>query len=112
MGFFRSTITIMSIVLVIVLIVFGVMIYNSKYGVKFPPVDAECPDYWETIPKNDGSGGSLCYNNKNIGNSACEQKIDFSGPMWTGVAGLCQKQKWAAKCEQVWDGVTNVDNVC
>ena len=112
MSFFNRSSIIMGVILVIVLIIFAIMIYNSKYGVKFPPVNAECPDYWETIPKTDGTHGSLCFNNKNIGNSACENKIDFSGPMWTGVAGLCQKQKWASKCEQVWDGVTNVDNAC
>lgn len=112
MNFFSIAASIMSVILVISLIVFGIMIYNSKYGVKFPPVDAQCPDYWETIPKNNGSNDSVCYNVKNIGNSSCEKKIDFSGPMWTGVNGLCQKQKWANKCEQIWDGVTNVANAC
>lgn len=112
MDFFKKSAIVMGIILVIVLIVFAILIYNSKYGMKFPPVNAECPDYWETIAKTDGTSGSLCSNDKNIGNGSCENKIDFSGPMWTGVNGLCQKQKWASKCEQVWDGVTNVDSAC
>lgn len=111
MSFFKNSAITMGVILAIVLIIFGVMIYNSKYGVKFPPVNTECPDYWETIPNTNGTG-SMCFNDKNIGNSACENKIDFSGPMWTGVSGLCQKQKWASRCEQVWDGVTNVDSAC
>lgn len=112
MDFFKKSMIVMGVILVIILIVFGVMIYNTKYSVKFPPVTAECPDYWETIPNPDKSGSSLCFNDKNIGNNSCGNKINFSGPMWTGVNGLCQKQKWANKCEQVWDGVTNVDSAC
>lgn len=104
--------TVMSIILVIILIIFGIMLSVSKSNAKFPPVDSMCPDYWETNKTKDDPENQFCFNVKNIGNKSCEKKIDFSGPMWTGVNGLCEKQKWANKCQQVWDGVTNVKNAC
>ena len=111
MDFYKLYTIIVSLILAIMLIFFGVMIYNSKYDAKFPPVVSECPNYWETLPKDDGSGNE-CVNTKKIGNKSCETKIDFSGPNWTGVNGMCQKQTWSRQCNQVWDGVTNIDNAC
>jgi len=110
MSFYHTVSIIAIVILSIVLIIFGVMIYNSKFNIKFPPVTPQCPDYWETI--SDPDGGNMCYNVKNLGNKSCQKKIDFASGQWTGVGGMCNKQQWTRRCHQVWDGVTNAPDAC
>ena len=100
--------TIAIILLIISLIIVGISIYNTKYNVMFPPVIANCPDYWQDDSDGDAS---KCVNVKNLG--TCDvQTMDFSTSMWTGNNGLCNKAKWAKACNLTWDGVTNSSVNC
>jgi len=107
MGTFRKTIVVVAIILLIIsLVMIGMSMGNSKYNQKFPPIVAECPDYW--IRKN-----NLCINKKNIGAQICHSNMDFTNSaQWTGSDGLCNKKSWAQKCNLTWDGVTNNINAC
>ena len=38
--------------------------------------------------------------------------MDFSYSHWNGKDGLCNKYKWAKKCDLTWDGITTSDDAC
>ena len=90
--------------LVIALCAVAYFTYKAKSKAGYPPVIAECPDYWENTETN---GKNQCVNNKNIGKDSCAKVMDFSRSPWIGDSGLCRKLEWAKKCDITWDGVTN-----
>lgn len=77
-----------------------------------------CSD--NTTSKTDADGTNCpikCYNAHQLGtvSSTCSSipsDMDFSTDVYTGSAGLCNKQKWAQQCGLTWDGITNVSNAC
>ena len=118
MASFNKTVIISALViLVISLTILGVFVAKSLSEAKFPPIDADCPDYWDIELTSDGK--TKCVNNTNINTytniskQGNDQKCsDYptdsfyangSGP--TSV--LCSKYDWANTCGIVWDGVTN-----
>lgn len=110
MATFQSiTMTVAIVLLVLCLIFIGSALYKSKYKTQYPPVVADCPDYWLDMSHGDGS---RCINKKGLGSSSCSKNMDFSGSFWTGDDGLCRKNKWARQCDLTWDGVTNNMNAC
>jgi hypothetical protein len=98
-----------SIILVISLCFIGLALRKQKNSAVFPPVIANCPDYWTDTS---GNNGSRCINEQTIGNSSCASTMDFSGPMFAGTTGPCAKLKWAQKCNLSWDGITNNAGLC
>ena len=48
-GFQKIVLTTAIILLVLALIAFAVVLYNRKFNQEYPPVTAECPDYWVDI---------------------------------------------------------------
>jgi regulatory protein YycI of two-component signal transduction system YycFG len=118
---FQKTVATIAIIIFIILMIFiASVLYNNKYGVEFPPTVSECPDYWidtQNISSNDiGDKDSqtkqTCFNIKNLGNSACQKTMDFTGDFWKGSTGECNKYKWAKGCDLTWDGISNNPNVC
>ena len=113
--FQKIVLTIAIVLLIILLIVINLSLTNASSAKIWPPITTNCPDYWE-----DNSGnGAQCVNVKNIG--TCFNKdpkfgangkllrgksMDFSGAPYTGINGLCDKQKWANTCGVAWDGIT------
>ena len=94
------------ILLIIALVMIGMSIANSKYNQKFPPIVAECPDYWTR-------SGTNCVNSKKLGGPNCHRNMDFTNSaQWTGTNGMCNKKNWAKGCHITWDGVTNNVNAC
>jgi hypothetical protein len=106
--FQQTTTLIASIILIICLVVTGVVLYRSKYNKQFPPVIADCPDYW--LDRSEGDGGD-CVNKKKLG-TCNKDRMNFSGPFWTGNDGLCRKYRWARDCNLTWDGITNTGKPC
>jgi hypothetical protein len=101
--------TVAIIMLIICLIFIGMALYNQKYTTSFPPVVADCPDYW--LDKSDGDS-SNCKNVKNLGKDTCSKTMDFSTSNWTGDNGSCNRSRWASACDLTWDGITNNSSVC
>ena len=111
MSTFQSIVMSISVIILIMCLLFiGVSLYKNKYNKKFPPILANCPDYW--IDESDKNNGSKCVNKRNLGNGQCEKTMDFSKSMWNGLAGLCAKSKWAKSCDLTWDGIDNNSDVC
>jgi hypothetical protein len=108
-NFQSSVITISLLVLAVYLLFIGIVLYRNKSKTAYPPVVADCPDYWQ-----DQSIGnsSHCVNKKNLGKPSCAKIMDFSTSTWSGQRGLCNKSKWAKACDLVWDGITNNTQVC
>jgi hypothetical protein len=98
-----------TIILVISLCFIGLALHRQKYRSDYPPVIANCPDYWLDAS---GTNGAECKNYKDIGNPSCEKTMDFSKPQWSGQGGLCSKYKWAKQCNLSWDGITNNAEIC
>lgn len=108
-GFQLMTIILLIILLIIILVIVGLSIRNTRKNKTWPPIVADCPDYWL-----DASGdGSKCVNVKDLG--TCNGGIapgqhlnmDFTVEPYNGVDGLCKKYKWANTCGVTWDGITN-----
>ncbi len=113
MGFsFQESVMIISVILLVLsLILIGVALYRQKYAdVDFPPVVADCPDYWTLSTDNDGT--IKCSNKEMLGLPNCHDDMNFSLTKWSGSQGLCEKAKWARECGLVWDGVTNNSKAC
>ena len=107
MNSFQNMVLGISIILLILcLIVIAYGLYSKTYQEAFPPVVADCPDYW--VDKSDGDS-SNCENIKSLGTmtNVCKGPMDFSTEKWLGAAGLDRKQAWAKMCKLQWDGVTN-----
>jgi len=102
--FQKIVILIAIILLIIFLILIGIALYRNKSTYQYPPVIANCPDYW--LDESDGSV-SKCVNVKNLGNSKCPKTLDFSSVFWSSDKGPCAKKKLAQGCDLTWDGVTN-----
>ena len=103
------------IILCLMLIIVGVMLYSKKYNDVFPPVEASCPDYWESKLEYDNTSKknkTVCFNVKNLGSCQGENTKSFDSAEWNGSNGRCNKQKWARKCDLSWDGITNDVNAC
>ena len=108
MNMFQTVVSVIAIVvLIICLIIVGHALYNHKFNTAYPPVVEDCPDYWLDMSNGDASN---CINIKNLG--SCSDPMDFSGYIWQGSKGLCNKYHWAKKCGVKWDGVTNTNDAC
>ena len=113
---FQEIILVISIVILcFMLLVIGVLMYNRKYGDKYPPVQSTCPDYWKLIKKVNSLTNkeeTHCENVQNLGTCSDENVKNFNSAEWNGTNGLCNKQKWARRCDLSWDGITNNTRVC
>ena len=96
--------TVATVILIFALIIVGIGLWRATHSSVFPPVIADCPDYWMDFSRGDGS---VCTNVKGLGSPNCDVVMDFSGPAYEGSAGLCAKVNWARNCDITWDGVTN-----
>lgn len=101
-SFQKTVMTVALIILFIALFCIGIALRNSKSSMLWPPLIANCPDYWTDLSGN----GSQCYNAQGLGDTVspqCTQVMDFTQP---GIRGSCAKYKWAKSCGQTWDGIT------
>ena len=105
MAEFQSTVMFIAVVLLIIVLIFiGISLYRNKQHFQYPPVAANCPDYW--LDESNGDGVK-CVHPKNLGKKECPKKLDFSAPFWSSDKGLCMKKNMANRCDLTWDGVTN-----
>ena len=110
MSFQSIVMTTSVIILILSLCLIGLALYRQKYNSDYPPVIANCPDYW--IDKSKEGNGKKCENIKNLGNPACGKEMDFTTAQWSGEAGFCAKSKWAKTCNLTWDGLSDNAELC
>ena len=106
MDFQKAVLMVAIVVLIITLAMIGSSLGKQRKNAVYPPVLADCPDYWENT-KVAGSCGKGLYNKGN-GGSGCGPPfpVDFSG------MNDCQKYEWATRCEVTWDGISNRPDIC
>jgi len=104
---FNKVVLFVAIVLLIV-ILFGVgyAMKKAKNYTKYPPILADCPDYWEIVEEREDGSPRRCKNNRNMGNSKCKS-LNTDLTKFKGPTGIIEKCKWAKQCGVVWDGITN-----
>ena len=110
MSSFKNIIVIIAVItLIILFIIFGVMLYYAKSKEIYPPVTADCPDYW--LSQQQGKK-QLCVNRLHLGKDSCNRIMDFTTNKWKGVDHICKKKQWATNCDLTWDGITNSSKQC
>jgi hypothetical protein len=112
---FQKIVLIVAILILIVILAFiAVSLRKAKKNTSWPPIIANCPDFWVSVADVSGtdmSDGDYCVNTKNLGK--CPPKsgqphlvMDFSKAPYTGTNGNCAKYTWATGCDISWDGIT------
>ena len=115
MSFQEIILVISTVMLCLMLLMIGVLMYNRKYKDIYPPVQSTCPDYWKFVKKINSLTNKeemQCENVQNLGTCSNENVKNFNGGEWNGTNGMCNKQKWARRCDLSWDGITNNTRVC
>ena len=110
MATFQNIVMIAATMILIVALTFiGLALYRQNYKSDYPPIIANCPDYWI-----DSSGnGAACNQDSNNPVGTCTVQMDFTAPQWKNAStGNCTKFKWAKSCNLSWDGITNNANIC
>ena len=109
MSFQSIVLIVATIILFLSLIVIGVMLKSGTNPIAWPPILANCPDYWTDVSGN----GSICLNTKNLGTIGNDISMNFSVAPYTGSTGNCAKYNWAKGNGLSWDGITyGVPNPC
>jgi len=80
---------------------------DAKNNQTWPPIVANCPDYWEDTTNN----GEGCYNKLGLGKCNLptydnKNVMNFNVTPYNGAEGSCAKAKWAKECGVTWDGMS------
>lgn len=110
MNSFQNTILIIALVcFVIIIILMGLVIVNSKNTQVWPPLIGGCPDYWVDIEGD----GAKCVNMQDLGTCTDTTNqyeghsfMNFNQAPYIGDSGNCAKNIWANGCGVTWDGIT------
>lgn len=113
MGFYKTTIIVAIIHLIIFLAILGVIMSNMKTNKNiFPNEIPTCPDFYTY-------DGSNCNANTNIytfSTTSCNifnlNKSSYKNSGTGSTSGLCAKKKDADTCGVSWDGITNNTDIC
>lgn len=89
------------VILVICLIFIGIALSRTKLQ-QWPPVMAQCPDYWDVT--TDASGGVICTNTKKLGSKSSEAQCLTKKA--SEMTSDCDRYKYATGCGVTWDGIT------
>jgi len=99
--FQRTVLIIATVILILSLIVLGILLWNSRNELQYPPEVGNCPDYFVMRKKQ---GQDMCYNQQGLGNAHSQDCTwgDFKDQ------SKREKKAWATKCGVTWDGITNI----
>jgi hypothetical protein len=108
MVFQKLVLTIATILLIVILVIIGISLSNSKVDDNWPPIIGECPDYWVDMSGN----GEACFNAHSLGRcnlptQGNKNTMNFNQFPFTGSNSSCSKYNWATACEVTWDGITS-----
>tara|TARA_Y100000741_G_scaffold51210_4_gene35079 strand:+ start:5771 stop:6106 length:336 start_codon:yes stop_codon:yes gene_type:complete len=108
-SFQKTIITISTIILIISLILVSTFLSKALMEETYPPIIADCPDYWDVT--YDTTNNIICSNKTTINegrqhNDKCKN-INITQDM-----DICQKSQLARECDLAWDGVTNNKKAC
>jgi hypothetical protein len=113
MGFYKLTIIVAIVHLIIFLAILGVVMTNSYTEKIYPSQLSSCPDFYTF-------DGSYCNSNPNIfsfnNTNSCNRinitATEFNVKGTDENSGLCAKKIKAQECKINWDGITNNSDIC
>ena len=108
MNGFQYTVLMVAICILIICLILIAFAMNGTSDDVFPPVIANCPDYWTA--STDDNGKETCVNKYKLGEKECWDEA-ASENLEKQISN-CDKQKWAKKCNLTWDGITNSVDLC
>jgi hypothetical protein len=129
MNFQKWTIVIFTIIFVIILIYLGMNINKPDTSILWPPITANCPDYWADVngdgtscvgTKDSNTGSWSSFNGLTPITTASDPIAPFVSTVpnfttgsYIGSNSLCSKYTWATTNGVAWDGITyGVTNPC
>lgn len=101
------------IILIIALIVIGIMLNYALFNDNYPPIISDCPDYWDVSLNSDNEPS--CHNIVRQNSGTCNNTYPVDSFYQSGSNEsnlICEKYKWAKKCNISWDGITNNSKAC
>ena len=100
---FQKIVLIIAIILLILALAFiGTAISNEKNIHDFPPIIAECPDYWmHDVVEN------KCINDRELGKEIDGVKLKEFTINDPNLASMCKKKRGMVEYNLSWDGITN-----
>ena len=111
MSFQKTVLNVALFIYCIFLIIVGILMYNSRGNINFPPDIGKCPDYWQVNEDGSCQNTNSKFNLGNLGETECESK-SFNDAKYFSVNGDVEKCKWAKSCDLTWDGITNNKTIC
>ena len=115
-NFNRTVLVVATILLILGLIIIGFFIVTSIQDSEYPPVISDCPDYWDVT--YNGNDKVECRSNSiNSGITTDSSCNNYPVSLFTASGStdadiICEKNKWAKKCNIHWDGITNNSQAC
>jgi len=117
LGNFNRTVLLVACVLLIIgLVIIGLFSVKSIQDSAYPPIISDCPDYWNV--SYDSNKNKICQHNSinspQTSNTGCvDYPVSLFSANGTSVNDIiCEKNKWAKKCNIHWDGITNNSKAC
>lgn len=126
-GFYNKTLIIISITVLIILLFFlGIYLYFNYYD-NYPNIISDCPPNWDIsyvnndtlycIEKNYNLPTTYLGNNNNFNIDSYDNckiypihEFRKNGTEYNDI--MCEKQKWATKCNITWGDVFHDENIC
>lgn len=98
--FYIIVMTIVTVLLILTLTYIGVYVVNDDdKNITFPPVETQCPDYWEAK-----EGKCVAPETMNTGTITSGTEMDFTTTLYDTI---CKKKEWANTNAVSWDGISN-----
>ena len=111
-GFNKTVLLIASVLLIL-----GYLIVKNVQNYSYPPIISDCPDYWDVA--YDSAKNKICQNNSinsgiaNSSNNCRNYPVDLFKASGSSINDIiCEKNKWAKRCNIQWDGITNNSQAC
>ena len=117
----KTVLVVASVLLILGLVIIGFFITSTQKNSSYPPVIGDCPDYWDV--SYDTNKKKICthrsINSGPASASATTSASCRSYPVALFTASgssdndiICEKNKWAKRCNIHWDGITNNSQAC
>jgi len=113
----KTVLVVASVLLILGLVIIGFFITSTQKNSSYPPVISDCPDYWDV--GYDTSNKKTCTARTiNVGPASASADCRSYPVASFNVSGtsdnaiICEKNKWAKRCNIHWDGITNNSQAC
>ena len=111
----KTVLVVASVLLIFGLVIIGFFITSTQKNYTYPPVIGDCPDYWDV--GYDTNKKKICTNrsiNSGLTSNDCRAYpvALFSASGTSDNDIICEKNKWAKRCNIHWDGITNNSQAC